>query len=199
YFSARRARGEVLEYDKANKAFRPVGVVEQPPLGAGELVMSAPLLPGQSTFAAEVTVAGKGSVSAGGPFVALSVLPTPGGEGEAMVVYPNGGGARLDLRAASIAAEPLSGLGAGSALVDLDGDGKAEVATSSPLFAPEGDELRVLDGSGKTVLWQSPVGRGQVMQAASVELEKGKARGLVLGVWTPDGGAELRLFRRASP
>ena len=197
YLSARRARGEVLEFDKETRAFKPVGLLEQAPLGAGELVLSAALLPGQSTFAPEVTVVGKGSVSVGGPFVALSAVPGAGG-GEAVIVFPNGAGARLSVQTSSLSGEPLASLGAGTALVDLDGDARPELVTSSPLFAPEPDEVRVMDGSGKNVLWQAPV-RGRVLQVVGAALEKDKPRALAVGVWLPDGTSELQLYRRASP
>jgi len=197
YLSARRARGEVLEFDKESRAFKPMGTLDQAPLGAGTWVMSASLLPGQAAFAPEVTVVGKGVISMGSPFVTLSAVPSAGG-GEAVVIFANGTGARLSIQTSSLSGEPLSSLGAGTALVDLDGDNRPELVTSSPSFAPDPDEVRVLDNAGKTILWQSPV-RGRILQVAGVTLERGKPPGIAVGVWLPDGTSEVQLYRRISP
>lgn len=193
YLSARRAKGEVLELDRTRSAFRPLGVVEEAPLGGGDQVLSGLFHPGQNTFAAELTLAGKGKAPMPGPFVTLSSLGA-----ELLAVLPGGPAMRLRGYPPEHVAELPLGLGSGSALVDVDGDGRPEIATSSAQYAPEPDELRVLGGelSETAVLWQSAMQRGRVLQIVGADINGDRAQELVVGVWLTDGTSELLLFRR---
>jgi hypothetical protein len=198
YLSARRAKGEILELDRTRGAFRSVGLTDQAPLGGGQLILGALLNPGQNTFAPDLAVAGKGKVVAPGAFLALSVLGN-----EALLVQPGGDGMRAHAFPAELSGEPLAGLGTGSALADVDGDGRPEIATSSPQFAPEPDELRILSGeahdAGTDVLWQGAIPRGRVLQIVGADLNADRAQEVVVALWLPDGASELQVFRRSSP
>jgi len=83
----------------------------------------------------------------------------------------------------------LPQIGAGAALVQLGG--QMRVAASSAAAAPSEDRLRLVGSSGDEPSVAVP---GRILQVQPIE-EFGGAPALVLGVWTADGGSELRVVR----
>ncbi len=193
YASGRRAKGELLAFDR--QGFRPTAQTDDAVLARHrDAQLTGKLLAGLNLFAPEVTLTGAPPSAAPAPFTTASVFQGAAGP-EQLYVFPDGGGRWLRERAAL----SLQGLGAGSALVDLDGDGRAEVATSAPQFSPEPDALRVLSGAEGPARWEQPVPRGRVLQLAGADLDGDGKQELVLGVWLPDGTGELIVARRISP
>lgn len=207
YTSARRNRGEVLAYDKAT-GLKPVGILDDAPLGfSAEGALSGHLAFGTNTFTPEVTAGSKGPFTLSAAFTTASVRA-----GAFLFVFPDG--------AASVGrgspAEKLRalGAGAGSALADLTADGQLSLATSSPRYQIDPDELRVfplaalkaayargspVDLGTVTPAWQGLALRGRILFIAAADLDGDKADELILGVWLADGGGELQVFRRALP
>jgi hypothetical protein len=98
----------------------------------------------------------------------------------------------------------LSGLGAGSALGDLDGDGTPELLTTSAEIQPSQDTLRVFktNGSDPTAhepLWQGPLPAGRALQVVTANLDGDRYREVVVGLTKPDGTGELFLLRQGAP
>jgi hypothetical protein len=90
----------------------------------------------------------------------------------------------------------LPGVGAGAALADVAGDGALCVVATSDAAAPAADRLRLLavaDGSESGSL-DVP---GRILQVTAASLDADGSEALVLGVWRPEGGAELRVVRGA--
>lgn len=190
YFHARRAKGEVLAY--GGGALRVVRELDEVPLAKG--LLSGKWVPGENLIAVDVR-----RWNAPGPFHSLALFE--GARTDAVAVLPGGAGAWVRGFPAAGSGEILTGLGAGTALVDVDGDGTPELATSSAAYAPEVDELRVyVDGPwGAPPKWQLPVARGRVMVAAAAHLDRERAQQLLLGTWLPDGTSELLVIRRVAP
>jgi hypothetical protein len=84
----------------------------------------------------------------------------------------------------------LRDVGAGAALVSWRGE--VRVAASSAAAAPAEDRLRLV-GQGPEE--PSVTVAGRILQVSAGAPGPGPA--LVLGVWTPDGGSELRVVRGA--
>jgi hypothetical protein len=87
-------------------------------------------------------------------------------------------------------------VGAGAALADVAGDGALRVVATSDAAAPAADRLRLLavaDGSESGSL-DVP---GRILQVTAASLDADGSEALVLGVWRPEGGAELRVVRGA--
>jgi hypothetical protein len=206
YFSAKRTRGEALIYDKTAQ-LKPVGTLDDAPLGfTADGLVSGHLTPGTNTFAPEVTAGSKGPVTLPSPFTSCSVRA-----GAFVVVFPDGAaslGRGLTEKARAL------GAGAGSAVADLSADGQLSVATSSPRYQADPDELRVfalsaieaasskgapVDLANLTPTWQGPSLRGRILFITAADLDADKADELIVGVWLADGGGELQLFRRAPP
>ena len=190
YFHARRAKGEVLAY--GGGALRVVRELEEVPLARG--LLSGRWVPGENLISVDVQ-----RWNAPGPFHSLAVFE--GGRTDAVAVLPGGAGARVRGFPAAGSGEILTGIGAGTALFDVDGDGVPELATSSAAYAPEVDELRVyVDGPwGAPPKWQLAVARGRVMVAAAARLDRERAQQLLLGTWLADGTSELLVIRRVAP
>ena len=87
-------------------------------------------------------------------------------------------------------------MGAGAALWDVAGDGALRLAASSAAPFPEVDTLRLLPLSGGTEEALLEV-QGRILQLAAATLDADGTEALVLGVWRPEGGAELRVVRGA--
>ncbi len=96
-----------------------------------------------------------------------------------------------------------TGVGSGSALCDLDGDGEVEVVLSNGRSTGDGDDIRVLrlsefekvqarggQASEAPVIWQQHI-EGRAVVAAASRSE------VLLGVWRDDGTGELLVLRRA--
>jgi hypothetical protein len=81
----------------------------------------------------------------------------------------------------------LRDVGAGAALVSWQGE--VRVAASSAAAAPTEDRLRLLGAGPEEASVTVP---GRILQVSP-----GAPGALLLGVWTPDGGSELRLVRGA--
>ncbi len=207
YFSARRARGEVLAYAAAT-GLTAVGTLDEAPLASvGDAVLGGRLGEGTNTFAPEVHLGARGAVRLSSPLSAVSVRANA-----FLFVHPDG-------TAGASAAGPaetlkLSGAGAGSGLVDLTGTGTLAVAASSPRFQADPDELRVfllvdleaLGSKGARVdlaaapsAWRSESLRGRVLAISAADLDGDKSDELVLAVWLADGTGELQVFRRGPP
>ena len=123
----------------------------------------------------------------------------------ALVVYADGSGMLLE---GTVPATRFTGAGAAAAMADLDGDGTPEVLLSSPRYAVDGDDLKVLSlaqaqalqaraGSAAlfTGLWQGTTPRGSAIVALGADLDGDKNEELVIGVWLPDGTGELLVAR----
>jgi len=98
----------------------------------------------------------------------------------------------------------IQGLGAGSALGDLDGDGTPELITTSPQLFPAPDVVRVypLAGDDPTthgMLWQSVLPPGRAFQVVTADLDKDNHREVLVGIWHPDGTGEVFLMRQGAP
>jgi hypothetical protein len=198
YLSAKRARGELLTYDRGT--LRAVGTFDEAPLArVGDAELTGALVPGQNVFAGPLTL-GTAHWVLNAPFSTLSTHAAPGGNAF-LVVAPDGSGS-LSSGSPMAPASKLSGLGAGSALADVDGDGRPEICTSSPRHAPEVDELRISSLNGTAAgpeLWRTaelPKG-ARILQIVPADLDGEGTEALIVGLWLPDGSGELDVFRRA--
>jgi len=87
-------------------------------------------------------------------------------------------------------------VGAGAALLEAPPGGALRVAASTAAQAQATDRLRLLfladasEGNGVEV-------PGRILQVTAARLETDGTEALVLGVWRPEGGAELRVVRGA--
>src|SRR5262249_11761416 len=84
----------------------------------------------------------------------------------------------------------LRDVGAGAALVSWQGE--MRVAASTALPAPAEDRLRLVGNGPEEPSVTVP---GRILQVTPHT--QGAAAGLLLGVWTSDGGSELRIVRGA--
>lgn len=193
-WSARYAHGEVLVFDAAKGSLRPIGPLDTAPLGAVE---RGTFTSGQTTFTPEVRL-GEGRILAvPAPFTSASIVPP-----RMLFVHLDG--------SASLYARPtappvrIPGLGAGSALGDLDGDGTPELITTSPQLFPAPDVVRVypLSGDDPTthgVLWQSILPAGRALQVVTADLDHDNHREVLVGLWHSDGTGEVFLMRQGAP
>jgi hypothetical protein len=193
-WSTRHAHGELYALDKARGTLRPLGTLDAAPLGPGE---RGAFVPGQTAFAPEVRLADGRAQLVPAPFTTASIAPP-----RLLFVHPDGA-ASLYSRAGS-APSRLSGLGAGSALGDLDGDGVPELLTTSPQLSPSPDVLRVHAATGEDPavhepLWQGALPAGRALHVVTADLDGDKRREVVVGLWKPDGTGELFLLRQGAP
>ncbi|WP_420715215.1 FG-GAP repeat domain-containing protein [Corallococcus sp. BB11-1] len=193
-WSTRYARGELLVLDKAKGTLRAAGTLEAAPLGTSE---RGAFVPGQTVFAPEVRLADGRSLTVPAPFGAASFASPR------MLFVHADGTASLYARPAS-APSRLSGLGAGSALADLDGDGAPELLTTSPQLQPSPDTLRVLSLAPEAPmahepLWQGALPAGRALFVVTADLDGDKRREVIVGSWKPDGTSELFLLRQGAP
>ncbi|MFZ5471353.1 MAG: FG-GAP repeat domain-containing protein [Myxococcota bacterium] len=201
YFSSRRARGELLAWEKGSlRAIAPL--TEAPVAQLAEGTVWGQMLPGLNSFAAELTWPGKGNLQAEAPVQALST------QGEWVLAIQPDGTAPLG-RGPTHLATRIGDVPVGSALVDVDGDGLPELVLSAEPHTPEKETLRIFslkfslkgerDPSGNALLWEGPVPRGRVLQIVAADIDGDKRAELILGTWLADGTGELHLFRRISP
>ena len=193
-FSTRFAHGEVLVLE--NGALRFGARMEAVPLDAEA---RGALVPGQTAFAPEVRL-GPGDQRLAGPparFTSFSAALS-----RVLLVHPDGTGAFYPRPSAAPIA--LSGLGAGSALGDLDGDGSPELITTAPELQPTPDMLRVFKtgesaSTTQEPLWQGALPPGRALQVVTARLDDGPSRAVVVGLTKPDGTGELFLLRQGAP
>ncbi|RKH58659.1 FG-GAP repeat domain-containing protein [Corallococcus llansteffanensis] len=193
-WSTRYARGEVLVLDKAKGTLRPSGTLEAAPLGTSE---RGAFVPGQTVFAPEVRLGDGRALTVPAPFGAASFAAPR------MLFVHADGTASLYARPAS-APTRLAGLGVGSALGDLDGDGAPELLTTSPQLQPSPEVLRVLSLApdapmAHEPLWQGALPAGRALNVVTADLDGDKRREVLVGSWKPDGTSELFLLRQGAP
>ena len=206
YLSAQRALGEALTPVQVGARFRVAKTLERAPLAQiGGEELTGELVPGQNAFRPEIALAGNGSRwTAPGAFTTLSAFAAKSGP-EILLVFPSGAAAWRRGFAAGGPSLELRGLGAASALADLDGDGAAEIATTEPAWAPSPEVLRILrapssvasTGGAADPLFRAELSRGRALQIAAADLNGDRAQELVVALWLPDGTAELQVFGRA--
>jgi hypothetical protein len=99
----------------------------------------------------------------------VGAAAAPRGGAPAMALLHPGG--RLELLDAALSpAGEVTGVGAGFALADLDGDGRSEVVASAT-GAGEPDRVRVVRlDPGATTAWESPAIPGAILAAAAWDL-----------------------------
>ncbi|MFY0565550.1 FG-GAP repeat domain-containing protein [Archangium lansingense] len=194
-WSTRFAHGEVLTLE--NGALRGVSRLEAVPLGPDA---RGSFVPGQTAFAPEVKLGNNGEQRLAS--VAARFTTFSSANSRLLFVHPDGSASFF--ARPSVAPVPISGLGAGSALGDLDGDGTPELLTTSPELQPSPDVLRVFktNGSDPTAhepLWQGPLPAGRALYVVTANLDGDKRREVVVGLTKPDGTGELFLLRQGAP
>ncbi len=193
-WSTRYSHGEVLLFDRAKGTLRPIGPLDTAPIGAFE---RAAFTPGQTTFTPEVRLGEGRLLSVPAPFTSASVVPP-----RMLFVHPDG--------SASLYPRPttppvrIQGLGAGSALGDLDGDGTPELIATAPQLFPAPETVRVytLTGDDPTThspLWQSTLPAGRALHLITADLDQDRQREVLVGVWHSDGTGEVFLMRQGAP
>ncbi|WP_414654067.1 FG-GAP repeat domain-containing protein [Hyalangium sp.] len=193
-WSARYAHGEVLVFDAAKGSLRPIGPLDTAPLGTAERGM---FTSGQTTFTPEVRVGEGRILTTPAPFTTASIVPPR------MLFVHLDGSASLYARSTTPPVR-IQGLGAGSALGDLDGDGTPELITTTSQLFPAPDVVRVyaLAGDDPTthgVLWQSALPPGRALQVVTADLDKDNFREVLVGLWHSDGTGEVFLMRQGAP
>lgn len=185
-FAADRARGEVLEL--VGDALLARASLEQPVVGCAPEKLEATFLPGLARL-----------LPAGGPWPSLAGAPRAWGgsarptrSGPAVLVQLEDATARWSSGPGKLLV--LQGVGAGAAAVDLAADGVVRIAASSGAAAPAVDRLRLLaatDGAERASI-DVP---GRILQVAAADVDGDGREALLLGIWRPEGGSELRLLR----
>jgi hypothetical protein len=206
YLSAQRSRGEVLALVPGGAGFRVIRVLERAPLGQiGGAEVTGEIVAGQNTLRPAIASSSAASPSpAPAAFHSLSAFAGPSGV-EILFVHPSGTATWKRGFAPDAASLELRGVGAASALADVDGDGTPEIATTEPAWAPSPEVLRVLrapsalgsaagEGGWR---FRKELPRGRALQIAAADLDGDRAQELVVALWLPDGTAELQVFGRA--
>ena len=201
YLSAQRSRGEELVLDP-HGGFQVIGVIEHAPVArAGGAAVEGTLVAGRNSF--EVATPKLPAQP-----VALSTFTGPMGT-ELVAVFPDGTGLWQRGVSGDVPSTPLTGLGAATALVDVDADGTAELVTTDSGWAPQPEVLRVLAtptqpagtaGSAPLVeRFRQELPRGRALQLTGADLDGDRTAELIVAVWLPDGTTELQVFRRTTP
>ncbi len=192
--SSRFAHGEVLALEGGS--LKPTARLDAAPLGPEA---RGSLVPGQTAFTQELRLGNERVASVPAPFTTASFAPP-----RLLLVHPDGS-ASLYARPSAAPAR-LTGLGAGSVLGELDGDGTPELLTTSPELHPAPDVLRVfkLDAAGDTAslqepLWQGALPAGRALQVVTANTDGDRYREVVVGLTKPDGTGELFLLRQGAP
>lgn len=191
YFSARHSHGERLELRGGQ--LHPVGKIDQPLWPWPRSSAAATLNPGQNSYARDVRAATGAIVAAPSPFVTLSAASV-GGDVHVLLVSAEGSAVRFTTSAPAEVLT-LEGVGAGSAIAELDGDGSPELITSLPATGGE-DTLRILRAGGE-VAWETKLASGRALQVAPGDVDGDGVTEVVVALWTDEGQTELQLFRRA--
>jgi hypothetical protein len=193
-WSTRYSHGEVLLFDRAKGTLRSIGPLDTAPIGPHE---RAAFTPGQTNFTADVRLGEGRLLSAPAPFTSASIVPP-----RMLFVHPDG--------SASLYSRPtapplrIQGLGAGSALGDLDGDDTPELISTAPQLFPAPETVRVyaLTGDDPTThspLWQSTLPAGRALHVTTADLDQDRQREVLVGVWHTDGTGEVFLMRQGAP
>jgi hypothetical protein len=189
-FSAARAGGEVLQLVEGSLLLR--ATLPRPVVGCGEPLREAAFLPG----VARLVPAGSGWPEVPSGQRAWGLAARGLGDAARFLLLLEDGTARAGRGPGGAALLTLPDVGAGAALTDFASDGPVQVAASSAASAPAEDRLRLLSLADGAELARVEV-PGQILQVAAAAQGTGRGEVLVLGVWRPDGGAELRLVRGA--
>lgn len=193
-WSARRERAERLQWQQG--AWRS--------LGAPEAVTVGPLTltprPGASSFAKDFMWAGQ-ALSWPEPLQQVNTFGTL-----MLGVSPLGSAA---VARGVAPAGQVGGVGSGTTLADLDGDGTAELVATSARTVGDVDEVRVVAlGAFESaqarggllnevpVTWSRKL-EGRALVAASGDLDGDGVDEVVLGTWLSDGTGELLVLRRS--
>jgi hypothetical protein len=188
---ARAAASEVLRLEAGSLV--PVARLPGPTLGCGPEAQGASFVSGLARLQ-PAGVTSNGGSSTGLP-------PLPGATGRELFWGADArAGHRLLLRPDGTAlwmlpggqVRMLSDVGAGAALVPWDGG--MRVAASSAAAAPERDRLRIVDTDGERARIEVP---GRILQVTLAAFDLEASPALLLGIWTPDGGSEIRVVRRS--
>ncbi len=196
-WSAKRAKAEVLMWSAG--ALKAVGTSETVLIDG----LGVRIEPGFNSYSPEVVWSGSRSVSLGaGP------QATSSRGALTLVVMPDSSAALVRGAAATT---KLSGVGSGSTLADLDGDGVYEVVLSGSRTAGE-DEVRVLSMTAvdavaarggtlaeATAAWLSPLARGRALAATAIDLDTVKGDEVILATALSDGTGELVVLHRETP
>jgi len=188
---ARAATGEVLRLERGNLV--PVARLPGPTLGCGPEALGASFVSGLARLQPA------GVTSSGGNSAGLPSLPGATGR-ELFWGADARAGHRLLMRPDGTAlwmmpggqVRMLSDVGAGAALVPWDGS--MRVAASSAAAAPERDRLRIVDADGERARIEVV---GRILQVSLAAFDAEAPPALLLGVWTVDGGSEIRAVRRS--
>lgn len=159
-------------------------------------------VPGVNAFQPAVTRDGK-------PELLSAPIQSVSRRGDVLLLTHPDGGATLSQQASS--GTRLGGVGAGSSLADVDGDGVPEVVVTTTRTTGDADEVRVLplaealatSKRGGTATEVTPAWRGTItgraLSAVAGSLDGDGRESVVLGVSQPDGTGALLLLRGARP
>jgi hypothetical protein len=194
---AQRDRPEtvVLEARAGRWTSAGLGAPETVLLQAGERVLKAGLVPGQTAFLPVVESSGtrteRWSLSA--PFVAQTSVGKAGAW-HALFVLSSG-----SLEGAGSGPKPDAAfkVGAGLSFADVDGDGQPELIVSAPDPEPIPERVRVLAWPQGASLAQWEVS-GPVRHVAAGDLDGDGADDAIVALSLPDGSSSLERLRRAS-
>ncbi|MBX7113086.1 MAG: VCBS repeat-containing protein [Myxococcaceae bacterium] len=195
FLSGKYAEGQCLAFaGKELKVTSPVSQVSVDGFFVG-------LKPGVNSLAADVYF-GK---PASAPIAPLTATSSRGPV--TLFVYADGTG-QVVRGVGSLA--HFRGIGSGSTLLDVDGDGQAEVLASSARHFPADDELKLFSARtaesvgakrgdlwNSAPLWQGAATKGRVLTAAAGDLDGDGKEEALLGVWLDDGTGELQFLKKA--
>jgi hypothetical protein len=192
YVGVNSARPAVVAFDAKSASFREVeGLTEAPAASWNGQLLTAPLLPGRNAFGSILSVKGETLLETRRSIQGCSTLKNTDGEWM-LIAFSDGGGAVY--RRGGFGSRPeyqLSGLGAGSALINVAAGAAPKVATTASAYAPSSEELRVWSLDEKS---PSPatvaLGPGKAWYTARLP-RKDKPDQLIVAVLRPDASTEL--------
>lgn len=192
-WSSRRQRPEAFTWSK--EGWRSQGLVDALHVGSLQLTPR----PGLPDFARETSWSGKPVVFPE-PVTQLSLFGA--------VALATSASGKAWIARGQAPQVSVSGVGCGSTLADLDGDGTPEVIITTTRALGDADEVRVLSlgafestaarngtASEATSSWQKKL-EGRALLAASGDLDGDGVDEVVLGTWSSTGGT-LTVLRNA--